>query len=303
MATTSKQQTPAAAAATAGDDDLPPYTADQRAALTEAVAQAEAGGPTTTTTSAMGDFDGRPSVDTTYTTNTESPLLSGGGGADDRLRKYNMYYTTSRLSTLLHRGKRQDTLAEYYMQSDILAMGGKPQMLLRRPSTSDKDGPVVAWGRLKLFPWRHCTIGLGDPNTTSTKEGGIKLHRDKNWLHRSDWRFSTSIGSSGEEDGQGKAVVVQYIWRKDMAKYGTTIYKCVAAGAGGGDESKIYARLLSGGGLNAKKGGEIMVREGLAGGLEELLLVSGQTVWAWEALDYQSLRQGYTSKSDESKSD
>ncbi|KAK7973012.1 hypothetical protein PG988_007146 [Apiospora saccharicola] len=273
-----------------GRGRLAPYTEAQRAALTEAVAQAEAAGPK--------GGDGRPSVDTTYTTNTESPLLSGGGGADDRLRKYNMYYTTSRLSTMLHRGKRPDTPAEYYMQSDILAMGSKPQLLLRRqqPTSPDKkDGPVVAWGRLKLFTSRHCTIGLGDPNATNTKEGGIKLHRDKNWMHRSDWRFTTPIGSS-EEDG-GKAV--EYVWRKDMTKYGTTIYKCVATG---GDASKIYARLLSGGGLNGKKGGEIMVREGLGGGLEELLLVSGQTIWAWEALDYQSLRQGYDS-SGKSKSD
>ncbi|KAK8071113.1 hypothetical protein PG997_011316 [Apiospora hydei] len=207
-----------------------------------------------------------------------------------------MYYTTSRLSTMLHRGKRQDTPAEYYMQSDVLAMPGKPQLLLRRTppqdqeqeeqqqkkkKNSDKDGPVLAWGRMQMFPWRHCVIGLGDPKTP-TEGGGIKLHRDKGWMHRSDWRFSTAVGSS---DGK----VVEYIWRKDMGMVGATVYKCVAAG----DESTIYARLLSGGGMNGRKGGEIMVREGLAGGLEELLLVGGQTIWAWEALDYQSLLQGY----------
>ncbi|KAK7917264.1 hypothetical protein PG985_010872 [Apiospora marii] len=289
MSTTKEQQASAAATATAEEDAPPPYTEDQRAALSEAVARVEAAGPK--------DADNkRLSVASTYTTNTESPLLSAGDDTEDRLRKYNMYYTTSRLSTLLHRGKRQDTTAEYYMQSDILAMGMKPQMLLRRQATSDKSGPVVAWGRLKLFPWRHCTIGLGEPTAANQKEGGIKLHRDKSWTQPSDWRFSTAIGSS--EDGQGEAV--EYIWRKDMSMFGATVYKCVVAGQ---DESKVYARLLSGGGLNGKKGGEIMIREGLGGGLEELLLVSGQTIWAWEALDYQSLRQGYPSSSDKSKSD
>ncbi|KAK8024269.1 hypothetical protein PG993_012335 [Apiospora rasikravindrae] len=286
MATTQDQKTPMATASTTAADDTPPYTESQRADLTAAVAQAESGNANLAVTS------DRASLDSAYTTNTSSPLLSGGGGADDRLRKYNMYYTTSRLSTLLHRGKRETTQAEYYMQSDILAAAGEPQMLLRRQPTSDKSGAVVAWGLLVLFPWRHCFIGLGDPHAAT---GGIKLHRDKNFLHRSDWRFSTAVGSAAGDDG---SKLVEYVWRKDMAKYGTTIYKCVAAG----DENKIYARLLSGGGLNGKKGGEIMIREGLEGGLEELLLVSGQTIWAWEALDYQSLRQGY-SKSDKSKSD
>lgn len=293
MATTKEQQSAAAPTATAEDDAPPPYTEDQRAALSEAVARVEAAGP-----SGKDADNKRLSVASTYTTNTESPLLSGGDGAEDRLRKYNMYYTTSRLSTLLHRGKRQNTTAEYYMQSDILAMGMKPQMLLRRQATSDKSGPVLAWGRLKLFPWRHCTIGLGEPTSANQKENGIKLHRDKSWTQPSNWRFSTSVGSPSEEDGQGK--VVEYVWVKDMTMIGATVYKCVVAGEA---ESKVYARLLSGGGMNGRKGGEIMVREGLGGGLEELLLVSGQTIWAWEALDYQSLLQGYPSSSDKSKSD
>ncbi|KAK7946772.1 uncharacterized protein PG986_011093 [Apiospora aurea] len=284
MATTLQdQKTPMATATAAAADDAPPppYTEAQSAALSAAVAKAEAGRP--------------------LSPSSGSPFLAGGAGPDDRLRKYNMYYTTSRLSTMLHRGKRQDTPAEFYMQSDVLAMPGKPQLLLRRtPSqepqeqqqqkkkkNSDKDGPVLAWGRMQMFPWRHCVIGLGDPKTTTTKEGadggsGIKLHRDMAWMHCSDWRFSTAVGSS-----DGKAV--EYIWRKDMAMVGATVYKCVAAG----DESTVYARLLSGGAMNGRKGGEIMVREGLAGGLEELMLVGGQTIWAWEALDYQSVLQGY----------
>ncbi|KAK8877409.1 hypothetical protein PGQ11_002355 [Apiospora arundinis] len=309
MATTQAQQplpaTAAAATTTAAPADegisrrdSPAYTEEQRAALAAAVAQAEAGG---SGDGGASSTTGRPSVETTYTTNTESPLLSGGGDGEgsERLRKYNMYYTTSRLSVFLHRGKRQDAPAEYFMQSDVLALK-KPQLLLRRQTSdsTDKDGPVVAWGKLKLFSSRHCTIGLGDPTSTAAtiSSEGIKLHRDKNFIHRSDWRFSTDVGSPHASNQ-----IVEYVWRKDMAKYGATIYKCVQEG----HEDKVYARLLSGGGLNGKKGGEVMVREGLDSGLEALLLVSAQTIWAWEALDYQSLRQGYTSnsKSDKSKSD
>lgn len=265
--------------------DSPTYTEEQRAALAAAVAHAEAPPAGASAT------NGRDSVDTTYTTNTESALLSGGGDGADRLRKYNMYYTTSRLSTFLHRGKRQDTPAEYYMQTDVWAVR-KPQLLLRRPQTTATDGPVVAWGKIKLFTTRHCVIGLGEPAKSGSPEG-IKLQRVKNFLQCSDWRFRTAVGADQE---------VEYVWRKDMAKQGATVYKCIQEGR----EDKIYARLLSGGMLNGKKGGEVMVREGLASELEELLLVGAQTIWAWEALNYQSLRQGYdssSSKTDKSKSD
>ncbi|KAK8073624.1 hypothetical protein PG994_004523 [Apiospora phragmitis] len=248
-------------------DDAPPYTEEEeRAALTAAVARAEAAAPPP-----PQPTPGPPSTPPTPPTRTAPSSLPAATAitrADGRV-----------VHAVRHPSPRRPAADAAAAASDL-----------------GQGRPRRGVGKLELLRWRHCVIGLGDPfttTTTSTPSEGIKLHRDKNFLHRSDWRFSTAVGS-GDDDGR----VVEYVWRKDMAKYGTTIYKCVPEG----QEDKVYARLLSGGGLNAKKGGEIMVREGLTGGLEELLLVSAQTIWAVEALDYQSLRQGY-SKSDKSKSD
>ena len=192
------------------------------------------------------------------------------------MTKYNLYYTTSRLHLTIHVGP-PSTPTLYYMETQCSL--SKLTFLLRRGNT--KKSPVVAFAHMSMTS-RHMRIGRGDCRTEVSAQMAVEeLHRDKNLLARSDYHFGTS---EGDERGQR----TQFDWRKDRAKWGKTVYDCLAA------EGEKVAKLLSGGGLNWKKGAEIEVLTKLDEGLKELLIISALAIWAMEGLNYKSLLQGFS---------
>jgi len=203
--------------------------------------------------------------------------------APEGFKKYNMYYTTSRLDVRLHLGP-STTPAIYYAESRLRL--GSPQLLLRRGDA--KTAPTTNFAKFRLTS-RHILLGKGDyTNQSSDQIAWEELHREKNLMRRSDYHFGTTEGSATGERAT-------FTWHKDMGKTLKTVYDCVE------DGGRVVARLLSGGALNARKGGEIDVIEGLDQGLEEYLIMSAVAIWAMEALDYQSLLQGFESSSEKNE--
>ena len=195
--------------------------------------------------------------------------------ASEGMIKYNMYYTFSRLNVTLHQGD-SSTPATYYLESDC----GLTKYLLYLRRGDAKTSPMIAFAKMPLTS-RHIQLGKGDYHQQKADDQirWEELHRAENCFRRSDYRFST------EELGKPE----EFDWRKDRGKVAATVYDCV-------DRSgRTVGRLLSGGALNWKKGGEIEVLEGLDERLRERVLVSGLAIWFQEALSYQSWLKGYSS--------
>ncbi|KAH9909285.1 hypothetical protein F4778DRAFT_716083 [Xylariomycetidae sp. FL2044] len=201
-------------------------------------------------------------------------------------KKYLMYYTTSRMHCRLHLGSKSSPPA-YYLETNISLTN--PQLLLRRGDS--KQAPMVAFCKMPALSW-SLLLGKGDYKTQA-KPVWEELSREKNSLHRSDYLLATAEGSVGGGETGEKT---KYRWRKDKSKKLKTVYECVAEGDG-----RVVARMFSGGALNFNKGGEIEVVEGLSQGLEETLLMSASSIWAVEALKYQSILQGFEKGKGEKK--
>lgn len=191
------------------------------------------------------------------------------------LKKYYMEYTTSRSNARLRLGSMTGPV-EYYLQTKITLKA--PQILLRRGD--HKKAPVVAFCKLQNLS-RHGLLGRGDCEQQAPEQlVWEELHRDKNVLRRSDYQFGTAEGSpSGAR--------AEFSWRKDRGKINRTVFDCVD------ERGNTVARMLSGGAFNFNRAGDIDVAEGLSQGLEEYLVVSAAAIWAYEALAYQSLLQGF----------
>lgn len=190
------------------------------------------------------------------------------------MKKYDMYYTTSRMNVKLHLGSSSGPCA-YYVHSVLLSK--QPQLQLR--AGNSKHGPMVAFARAH-YTSRHMTIGSGDYEKDADVDlSWEELRREQNVLRRGDYEFATSV-----EAGPRRT----YRWRRDRGQLMKTVYECV-------DESgRVVAEMLSGGMYNFSKGGEIKVVEGLGKKVEELFIVSALAIWVFEA--GWSVRQGYSSK-------
>jgi hypothetical protein len=189
------------------------------------------------------------------------------------MKKYNMYYTTSRTNVKIHRGNGS-TPCLYYGQTTILTK--QPQLQLRAGDSS--SAPMVAFAKIH-FTSRHILIGSGD--FQKDPEGSLiweEMHREKNVFRHSDYKFGSSIGAPTRRN---------YTWQRDPSKKLGNIYTCV------NDEGKVISIMRSGGMLNYKKGGEIEILEGLDQKLEELLMISSLAIWIAEAGG--AYRQGYQS--------
>ena len=202
----------------------------------------------------------------------------------DEMHQYTMYYTTSRLNVRLQpEPQATSSPAPYYMQSSLSVT--KPQLMLRLGS--EKTSPMVAFAKIQNTS-RHMLLGRGDcQNDPEDSIVWEELHREKGMLHRSDYAFSCT---ASEKTAQGKRL--QFGWRKDMGKCGSTVYDCMD------DQERVVARMASGGALNFRKGGELEVRGGLEQGVREMLIVSALAIWTSEAFYYQSLWRGYPSESE-----
>ncbi|KAL8792881.1 MAG: hypothetical protein Q9195_004523 [Heterodermia aff. obscurata] len=206
--------------------------------------------------------------------------------ASEGMLKYNVYYTTSRLNATLHEGK-SSTPASYYLQSNCALT--KCLLYLRRGNA--KTSPMVAFAKMPIAS-RHMQIAKGDYQQQKASEGQIvwdELHRAENSFRRSDYQFSVAEGGDGKRE--------EFDWRKDRAKCAATVYDCLD-GSG-----RTVARLLSGGALNWKKGGEVEVLEGLDEGVRERVILSAMTIWFYEALCYQSWLKGYGGSGENAKKD
>ncbi|RYP32010.1 hypothetical protein DL767_005455 [Monosporascus sp. MG133] len=208
--------------------------------------------------------------------------------AKSGLKKYHLYYTTSRLDARLHLGSSTSP-ATYYFETHMSLTS--PQLLLRRGDS--KSAPMVNFGQLRTTS-RHMLLGRGDYHALvqAGKQHQItweELRRDKNTLRRSDYRFSTAEGGGGGGGSGTGRRRAEYRWRKDRGKALKTVYDCLD------EDGRVVARLLSGGAFNWKKGGEIDVLEGVDEGLEGYLIMSALAIWVMEAFQYQSLLQGYES--------
>ncbi|RYP46501.1 hypothetical protein DL768_007297 [Monosporascus sp. mg162] len=225
-----------------------------------------------------------PSADHTQDVDDDVVLEPAKSG----LKKYHLYYTTSRLDARLHLGSSASPATYYFETHMSLA---SPQLLLRRGDS--KSAPMVNFARLRPTS-RHMLLGRGDYHALvqAGKQHQIaweELRRDKNILRRSDYRFSTDEGGGGgSETGRRRA---EYRWCKNKEKALKTVYDCVD------EDGRVVARLLSGGVFNWKKGGEIDVLEGVDEGLEGYLIMSALAIWVMEAFEYQSLLQGYENSS------
>ena len=194
-------------------------------------------------------------------------------------KTYNMYYTTSRLNVKLHLGA-SSAPCTYYGEFSYLT--NKPQIQLR--SGNSKSAPMVAFAKVH-YTSRNLLIGLGDYQ----KDPGEKLileemRRDKFRLVRSDYEFETSVGSGPRRT---------YGWRRDKESLYKTVYRCVD------DAGEVIVSLFSGGFCNWKKGGEIVIVDGLDKELEEFLLASTLAIWAAEA--GWSVHKGYGNGGDSKK--
>ena len=222
-------------------------------------------------------YDGKSTISssTQETADTLTPASEG-------MIKYNMYYTTSRLNATLHEGP-SSTPATYYLESDCAWT--KCLLYLRRGNA--KTSSMVAFAKSSLTT-RHIQMGKGDYRQQKAEDqiNWEELHREKNTFRCSDYQFSTVEG----KDGLGKRE--EFDWRKDRTKRATTVYDCL-------DRSgRTVARLLSGGMLNWKKGGEVEVLEGLDEQLRETVLMSALAIWFQEALCYQTWLKGYSGSSE-----
>lgn len=200
---------------------------------------------------------------------TELPPTSTG------LRKYHMYYTTSRFNARLHPVSKAHPAA-YYFETNTSHT--TPQFLLRRGDS--KTSPMVNFARLKTST-RHILVGKGD--FRNQPEGELfyeELRRDKNLMHRSDYQFGTA---EGDADGRR----ADFGWRKNREMRGKTVYECLD------EKGLVAATFASGGVFNWKKGAEIEVRKGLEQGLEEFLLMTALAIWAMEGRDFHSLFSGF----------
>ncbi|KAH7325624.1 hypothetical protein B0I35DRAFT_420839 [Stachybotrys elegans] len=150
-----------------------------------------------------------------------------------------------------------------------------PQLLLHRGAS--KHGPVINFAKYKPLS-RTMQLGLGDPSKRS-EDGQLEqmeLTREKNFMFRSDYQFSTSVG---RKDGTSAS----FRWRKNRQMRFKTVYDCVD------EDSQVVAKLFSGGMVNAEKGAEIELLIGLDQSLQEVLLMSALAVWAMESMEVRSI--------------
>ncbi len=221
-----------------------------------------------------------------YDLHERHELESSEPAARTGFRKYVMQYTTSRLNCRLHVGSMAGPVA-YYLHTRVAVRA--PQLLLRRGDA--KTAPVAAFCRLQTTS-RHALVGRGDCEAQPERElVWEELRRDRNSLHRSDYQFGTSEG------GGGRAGRAEFAWRKDRARLNRTVYDCVD------EDGNVVARMLSGGAFNWRRGGDVEILEGLPQGLEEFLLITAIGIWAYEALSYQSLLQGFSDDAATKKKD
>ncbi|RYP67499.1 hypothetical protein DL771_007199 [Monosporascus sp. 5C6A] len=171
--------------------------------------------------------------------------------------------------------------AFYFFQWRMWSLSS-PQLLLRRGES--RKGPMIHFA--KYHPLSR-TIQLGKGDYTKQPKSQLaweELRRDKNFLHRSDYHFTTAEGSKTGEK-------VTFRWCKNKRKHLRTVYNCVD------DDGREVARLFSGGMVNIAKAAEIDLLLGLDRGLEEFLLMSALVVWAMEGMGLRSILPGYTARS------
>lgn len=132
---------------------------------------------------------------------------------------------------------------------------------------------------------RNVQLGKGDyTKRPKSQLASEQLRRDKNFLRRSDYHFTTAEGSrTGDK--------TTLCWCKNKQKLARTIYNCVD------EDGEVVARLFGGGMINVAKAAEVDILMGLEQGLEEFLLMSALAVWAMEAMALRSILPGYTVRS------
>jgi hypothetical protein len=190
------------------------------------------------------------------------------------MKKYNLMYTTSRMNVRMHPGPKT-VPAEYYLETKISLT--KPQIILRRGS--EKKSPIVAAVKM-LNMSRHMVLCKGDPFAASDNIVWEKFERAQNVMKRSNYEFATAVGNpTGERQN--------FTWFKDMSAKLKTVYECQDG------KGRVVGKMLSGGAFNFNKGGEVEVAEDVGRDLVEMLIVSAMAIWAYEALEYQSLLQGF----------
>ncbi|RYP40880.1 hypothetical protein DL767_001361 [Monosporascus sp. MG133] len=186
-------------------------------------------------------------------------------------KKAVMFYTVVYVYAHIHIIWSQNHTS-YFFQWRMWSLSS-PQLLLRRGES--KKGPMVNFA--KYHPLSR-TILLGKGDYTKQPKSQLawgELRRDKNFLRRSDYHFTTAEGSKTGDK-------VTFRWRKNKQKFLRTVYNCVD------EDGREVARLFSGGMVNVAKAAEIDLLMGLDRGLEELLLMSALAVWAMESFDLMS---------------
>ncbi|RYP93544.1 hypothetical protein DL770_000286 [Monosporascus sp. CRB-9-2] len=195
-------------------------------------------------------------------------------------KKAIMFYRVTYLYAYIHIIWSQNH-ASYFFQWRMWSLSS-PQLLLRRGES--KKGPMINFA--KYHPLSR-TIQLGKGDYTKQPKSQLaweELRRDKNFLRRSDYHFTTAEGSKTGSK-------VTFRWRKNKQKYLRTVYNCVD------EDGREVAKLFSGGMVNVAKAAEIDLLMGLDQGLEEFLLMSALAVWAMECMGLRSILPGYTARS------
>ncbi|RYP55903.1 hypothetical protein DL769_010028 [Monosporascus sp. CRB-8-3] len=195
-------------------------------------------------------------------------------------KKAIMYYTVAYLNANIEIIWSQNH-ASYFFQWRLWSLSS-PQLLLRRGDS--KKGPIINFAKYSPIS-RTIELGKGDYTKQSKSQlTWEELRRDKNFLHRSDYHFTTAEGSKTGD-------TVTFCWRKNKQKFLRTVYNCVD------EDRREVAKLFSGGMVNVAKAAEIDLLVGLDQALKEFLLMSALAVWAMESMELRSILPGYTARS------
>ncbi|RYP21389.1 hypothetical protein DL765_002290 [Monosporascus sp. GIB2] len=195
-------------------------------------------------------------------------------------KKAIMFYTVAYFNGYIHTVWSQNH-ASYFFQWRSWSLSS-PQLILRRGGS--RKGPMINFAK-----YHHLsrTIQLGKGDYTKQPKSQLaweEMRREKNFLRRSDYHFTTAEGSKTGDK-------MTFRWRKNKQKSLRTVYNCVD------EDGREVARLFSGGVVNVAKAAEIDLLLGLEQGLEEFLLMSALAVWAMETMWLRSILPGYTAHS------